>query len=223
MAPTAAGSHCTTCHTEVVDFTKLSEAEILAYLAARPSRQPVCAYVQVSQLEPAPASRWRRWLLAGLAALGWSMGALAQQPPAMLPQPVAAEGENSPLAAQVIVRGQVCDDQGGVPAINVQVLIKGTKYGALTDHQGRFELVMAAAWKPLRSGILTLQVVGRSTTFQPQDIRVEVRGRSLEVPIELSIMLQSVPDRRPAIVIPDGDFVMGKMRFIKPPLAPPRQ
>ena len=34
MTPTAQGRHCAVCATEVVDFTRMSEAEVLAFLAA---------------------------------------------------------------------------------------------------------------------------------------------------------------------------------------------
>ena len=70
MAPTADGWHCAACQTEVVDFTRLSEAEILAYLAQR-GRRSVCANAHAAQLAAPASGRWRRWLLAGLALLGW--------------------------------------------------------------------------------------------------------------------------------------------------------
>ena len=35
MMPTAAGHYCGRCQTEVVDFTRMSDAEVLAFMAAR--------------------------------------------------------------------------------------------------------------------------------------------------------------------------------------------
>lgn len=83
LAPTAAGWHCARCQTEVIDFTRLSEAEVLAYLAERRG-QRVCAAMQVP-LVPQPYKQlWgpRRWLLAVATLLGWhSAAALPPQLP----------------------------------------------------------------------------------------------------------------------------------------------
>ena len=81
MRATADGRYCGACQTEVVDFTRLSEAEILAYLARRGGR-PVCVLAHASQVVPAPVTRWRQWLLAGLALLDWyPVASCATRPP----------------------------------------------------------------------------------------------------------------------------------------------
>ncbi|WP_426060569.1 hypothetical protein [Hymenobacter sp. B1770] len=49
MSPTANGRHCAACATEVVDFTHLSDMEIMAYLARQGSRR-VCALARVPRL-----------------------------------------------------------------------------------------------------------------------------------------------------------------------------
>lgn len=213
MTPTAAGRHCAACATEVVDFTRLSEAEILAFLA-RPGGRPVCASAYATQLAPsAPANRWRRWLVAGLALLGWhSATSCAAKPPLAPPAPpTAAITEPAAAHRPVIIRGQVLDGEKGPAVPGALIFINKTPYGAVTDEQGRFELVMAATWEPVRAGTLTLHVEGSPFEFKPQDVPVRVRGA--RKPLELKIRLESVEGR---------GRIMGKIRQPAPPVAPPK-
>ena len=208
MAPTADGRHCAACQTEVVDFTRLSTAEILAYLAQR-GRRPVCANAHAAQLAaPAPV-RWRRWLLAGLALLGWQ--APAQAVPPVRPPLATVGGKPEKPGAAVIVRGTVLDDRNGQPVAGVRVLISNTAYGTVTDEKGRFELVMAASWAPLSSGKLALHIEGNPFDFLPQNLTVPVRSSTK--PTVLQVRLRSIPDR---------GQVMGKIRMPEPPVKPPR-
>jgi 5-hydroxyisourate hydrolase-like protein (transthyretin family) len=212
MTPTADGRHCAVCQTEVVDFTAMSDAEILAYLARQGSR-PVCGRTHLAQLTPVP--QWRRWLLAALALLGWQAQPAAAGPPDPTPLPrlEAESGAKPPKpGAQVIVRGQVFDDQNGQPAGGVRVLIKDTTYGTKTDEQGRFELVMAAGWEPLKSGKLTLHFEGSPFDFQQQDRTLAIRNHPK--PFVLKVTMRSIARR---------GQVVGKMRMPEEPVKPPRE
>ncbi|MDO7850271.1 hypothetical protein Q4S41_01590 [Hymenobacter sp. CA1UV-4] len=79
MTPTATGRHCASCQETVVDFTRMSEAEVVAFLQQHPGVS--CGRFRGSQLDRpllAPARAvggWRRWWGATLALLG--LGALA--------------------------------------------------------------------------------------------------------------------------------------------------
>lgn len=72
MTPTAAGRHCTACQKPVVDFTLMTDAEILALLMQAAGKS-TCGRFRAGQLDrpllsPEPASHWRRWLGAVLTA-----------------------------------------------------------------------------------------------------------------------------------------------------------
>ena len=208
MPATATGRHCGACATEVVDFTRLSDAEILAYLARRGSG-PVCVCVLPAQLAAPVPPRWRRWLLAGLALLGWQ--APAQAGPPVLPPAAETGGNSAKPGGQVVVRGAVIDDQNGQPVARARVFIKGTKYGTETDEQGRFELVMAEKWPPLKGGKLVLHIEASPFDFQPQDLTVALHRPAK--PVTLTVRLLSIPNR---------GQVMGKMARPTPPVKPPR-
>jgi len=214
MTPTAAGRHCATCATEVVDFTRMSEAEILAFLARQGGR-PVCANAFTSQLARPPASRWRRWLVAGLALLGWhSATSCTTKPPQTPPTQAtasAATDASAPEAQQIIIRGQVMDEANGTPAAGVRVLINDTQYGTTTDEKGNFELTMARTWSPIAGGKVALKFLGNPFDFQEQTMTVDVRATPKPAP--LVVRLASIPDR---------GKVMGKIRMPEAPVAPPK-
>ena len=208
MSLTTDGRHCAACETEVVDFTRMSDTEILAYLA-RHRGQSVCANTRPAQLTAAVPTRWRRWLLAALALLGAQAPAHAG-PPALPPVTDSGDSSSKP-GGQVIVRGAVIDDQSGQPVVGARVFIKDTRYGATTDSDGRFELVMAANWAPLRAGKLQLHIEGSPFEFQPQNMTVALRRPAKSV--TLTVRMKSIPNR---------GQVMGKIAQPTAPVAPPR-
>ena len=212
MRPTADGRHCGACQTEVVDFTRLSEAQVLVYLARRGGR-PVCVLANASQVVPGAATRWRRWLLAGLALLGWQpVTSCATKPPQQLPAQAAAAtaGPADAQARQVVIRGQVLDGASATVVAQVSVFINDTQFGTVTDEQGRFELVMAAGWGPIAGGKVALKFVGNPFDFQEQTLTLDTRATLRPAP--LVVRLASVPNR---------GQIMGKMRLPEPPVIPP--
>ncbi|MDO7845206.1 carboxypeptidase-like regulatory domain-containing protein [Hymenobacter sp. M29] len=214
MTPTAQGRHCAVCATEVVDFTRMSEAEVLAFLAAR-SGQRVCG-LMAAPLTPRPAARLqgpRRWLWAALALLGWHPVASCASKPPQAPPPTPTAAVADPAASQksIVIRGQVLDGEKGPGVAGAFVFINKTEYGATTDENGRFELVLASSWAPVKAGALTLHVQGNPFELKPQDVPVNVR--TAVQPIELKIKLQSTEGR---------GHIMGRMVPPVPPMTPPR-
>ena len=216
MSPTAAGRHCAACATEVMDFTHMSDAEILGFMARQGGR-PVCALAHSTQLAPsAPAARWRRWLLAGLTLLGWqSATSCATKPPQQPPVPATATMATDPAMAPArrsIIRGQVLDGVSGPAVAGVRVLINDTQFGTTTDDKGNFELVMALNWAPVAGGGVTLKFLGNPFDFQEKTVALDLRATPQ--PAALAVHLESVPNR---------GQVMGKIRMPEPPVAPPQK
>lgn len=216
MSPTAAGRHCAACATEVMDFTHMSDAEILGFMARQGGR-PVCALAHSAQLAPSvPAARWRRWLLAGLTLLGWqSATSCATKPPQQPPVPATATMATDPAMAPArrsIIRGQVLDGASGPAVAGVRVLINDTQFGTTTDDKGNFELVMALNWAPVAGGGVTLKFLGNPFDFQEKTVALDLRATPQ--PTALAVHLESVPNR---------GQVMGKIRMPEPPVAPPQK
>ncbi|MGI4870001.1 MAG: hypothetical protein ACRYFX_02350 [Janthinobacterium lividum] len=78
MTPAAAGRHCAACQTQVVDFTHMTDGEVVAFL--RQNANVTCGRFRESQLSrpllaaAQPVARWRRWAGATLALLGVGSG-----------------------------------------------------------------------------------------------------------------------------------------------------
>lgn len=211
LTPTEAGWHCARCCTEVVDFTRLTEAEILAFLAGR-AGQRVCAQV-AAPLVPHYPRRSKgpgRWLLAALALAGagplLAHGKLPPLPPSWH-KSLLFKGRQ---AVRLTVRGTVLDDSLNVPVPGAYVFMQGTRYGAITDERGEFCFSVASDWEPIRSDELTLVVSAGPFTFENQTVVVHFPDK--QSPAPLLVRLRSRPGR---------GFIRGKARLVKPPVAPP--
>ena len=211
MRPTADGRHCGACQTEVVDFTRFSEAEILAFLGRHGGR-PVCVLANANQVVSVPATHWRQWLLAGLALLGWQpVTSCATKPPQHLPaQATAANNPAAAQAQQIIIRGQVLDGTSATVVPQVNIFINDTQFGTVTDEQGRFELVMTPGWAPIANDEIVLKFVGNPFNFQQQILKLNTRATPQPAP--LVVRLVSVLNRGQII----GELVMPKVPVIPP-------
>lgn len=158
MTPTAQGRHCAACNKVVVDFTRMSDAELVAHLGK--AAGTTCGRFRAQQLNralalPAAASSgWRRPVLALAALLGFGAAAQAQvvAPPTpsvpttitlgmvAAPQPPALPGLPPPT-----LRGVLLDSATREPLPGVTVLLAGTMVGVATGHDGRFELLLPEA------------------------------------------------------------------------------
>jgi hypothetical protein len=210
LAPTAAGWHCARCQTEVIDFTRLSEAEILAYLAER-SGQRVCAAMQVP-LVPQHCKRpkgVRRWLLAVAAFLGWQS---AEALPPQLPPSQSSFFKAAVDNERITIRGVVLDDSLHVPIQGAYIFINGTKYGAVTNEKGEFSFTFSPDWPPAQKGEFLLEVSAGHFTFERQLVVVSFKDNAAPTPLPITVRLLSRPQR---------GFIRGKVKFTPVPVAPP--
>lgn len=126
MTLTGAGRHCAACDKVVVDFTRMTDGELVAWFEQR-QEQRSCgrftAYQVGRPLLPAPESApaWRRWALAMVALLGLGSNVRAQ-----------TGGHHRNAAIQVV------DVQTGLPIAGARVVIHdGHRLrSALTDSSG---------------------------------------------------------------------------------------
>lgn len=213
MTPTADGRLCGSCQHEVVDFSRMSDAEVTAWLA-RPAAGSVCGFFSAGQFAPVAVPRWRQWLLATIALLGLKPLLAAEEAAAFPPRrevPRATEQADSYAEApkgQVTIRGRVLDDSTGLGVPGAEIFIGDTKYGAVTDEQGNFSFTMKQTWKPVQQGVVQLRIQGSPFQFKPQTLAVTVSP----IPKPLTIKLKSLTGR---------GQIMGKIRMHEPPQKPP--
>ena len=156
MTPAAQGRHCTACAKTVVDFSCMTDVEVLAML-----RRPAgtCGRFRADQLHrPLVAatgtSRWRGWLAAAVALLGLrelvaqpakgqsasvtttSIERVSRKPRDNRPEPSAATAAPDSL----VVRGRVVDKASGEGLPGVTVLVAETTIGVSTSTDGTFAL-----------------------------------------------------------------------------------
>ena len=189
MSPTAAGRYCATCATEVVDFTRMSEAEVVAFLTERRG-QRVCAFMAAPVPPPVKlAEAPRRWLLAALALLSGPPLAAARLPPQPRPMLLA----QNPAQAIITIRGVVLDDSLNVPVGGACVYIGRTQYGAVANVRGEFSVSFPADWEPAKTGSVTLRIGHVPFALVEQTVVVNVRDNPTPAP--LTIRQLSVPQR----------------------------
>ncbi|MBG8554457.1 carboxypeptidase-like regulatory domain-containing protein [Hymenobacter guriensis] len=151
MTPATQGRHCAACNKVVVDFTRMTDAELLAFLHRQPGTS--CGRFTSEQLNrplvvPAAASPWRRWLAAAALALGLgevvASSARAQVPVSQLgQQPIwntPVQSADISTESTIAIRGRVIDASTGQGLPNVTVFIRETMNGASTNQGGTFSL-----------------------------------------------------------------------------------
>ena len=160
MTPAAQGRHCAACDKVVVDFTRLTDAEVVAFLS-RPTG-PGCGRFRAEQLSrplwATPAAPTpRRWLAAALALLGLGAAgpAVAQTKSAAPQEQRQLLGEPAAAAAgspDRVIRGRVTDAGSGEGLPGVTVLLRDTWVGVSSDKDGYFTLHIPPPYHSVTKG-----------------------------------------------------------------------
>lgn len=156
MTPTDQGAFCNVCSKCVVDFTRFSDAELLAYFSNAPKN--VCGRFDKKQLIPPAAytpiiPSFAKRLFLGLAMVAGFYPTLNAQTSIISNQPATQQQPNhsnnsKQLSPQTtsdttgVITGVVLDSATSEPLFAVSVFIEGTNIGASTDFDGKFKLVL---------------------------------------------------------------------------------
>lgn len=184
MVPEQRGRYCFSCQKSVVDFTEMTDSEIIEHLKTVKGR--TCGRFTESQLNrdiPFPKKRfpWINYFLKfSLPAFLLSLKSSAQN------QKISAPIEVTPIKPKagfidsskgiLSITGVVSDEEG-VPLVGTSVFIKGTNKGTLTDAQGRFVLSDVAV-----PATLLISSVG----FLQQEVEMSSVQRRTEVKLQLA-------------------------------------
>lgn len=191
--PTATGGFCDSCQKNVIDFTKASDAEIIAFIqreakqANAPSR--TCGRFRSDQLVSYSALPTDKihpgftLLKAGVISLFMLLitkPSLAQGTAEKLTYQTVSHpviiGDTIILEKKHVIKGRV-NDAYKYPLPGISVVQKGTRNGTNTGVEGEFELTLL----PDSPQVLVFSFIGMKTKeFDTQNFS----GRSLEIVME---------------------------------------
>ena len=188
MQPTEKGRHCAACAKQVIDFTGMTDAEVLACIQS--AAAPVCGRVAPGQLDreiipgrSGLAIGWRRlpygigWLLALL--LGYNRGEAQVKPDSPFtmppPPPTLSQPLEGRLGGLVMVGKPIASrtvrltitDKKGEPLNGASVVPAHSKAGVISDAHGVAVLHFPADKKRV---ILQVYYVG----YVPKTIKVNL-------------------------------------------------
>jgi hypothetical protein len=144
MAPTDVGRHCASCQTQVVDFTRMTDGEVVAFLS-RYSPERRCGLFREDQVDrpllaaAQPMTGWRRWAVAMMLLLGsvFGMKARAQgvKPRATATKPTHVTIPDSLFLVQGVVSNWL-----GIHKAGAWVSIRDSRDS--TDARGHFRFLV---------------------------------------------------------------------------------
>ncbi|MPR32488.1 hypothetical protein [Salmonirosea aquatica] len=182
MRPTDSGRFCAACGKNVIDFTQLSDDQVLAIIEK--SSGNLCGRLEESQMnrylvskaEPSNKARFFR-LLASLfllsAAEGKAQELIVREPIAMVEPPTQQEkflkeAKVSPHYAQKIwISGRVVSAETKAPVFNafVHPMGRGNKHLATTDEDGYFKLLIPDSATTQEIRYMVIHPQSGDTTF----------------------------------------------------------
>ena len=143
MTPTEKGRHCQSCQKEVVDFTAMSDQQILDLFSK--NKNGLCGRFRTDQLDRQMLLRTTTsstpWAKAGMlaASLLLAVPVLGQQQTGVKTEQLVKDLVTPNSRLKQSINGTVTDEMGE-PLIAASILIKGTNKGTITDLDGRFQL-----------------------------------------------------------------------------------
>lgn len=150
FTPTETGGFCSRCQKNVIDFTKSTDDEIIAFISKK--SEHTCGRFKSSQLKTyaiLPTENVRpgfMLLKAGIASLLLFLVSKPTSAQVSMPRPSIEAHQNIETTKPIthseknVVRGKVTSEQDGSVLPGVSVVQRGTSIEAQTDGDGMFEL-----------------------------------------------------------------------------------
>lgn len=158
MTPSQQGRFCSACAKEVVDFTAMSDNELLEYFLQKKDEK-VCGRMYPDQLSRPVTKiiwpkkkKWWYWQYAamfllflsktGSAKAQGTIKVISTQKKATQKQAVHTEVQGNIMPATGIknrVAGTITDEQG-LPVAGAGIIVKGAASGTITDAAGNYQL-----------------------------------------------------------------------------------
>ncbi|HEY9258725.1 carboxypeptidase-like regulatory domain-containing protein [Chitinophaga sp.] len=151
MTPSGNGKHCSSCQKKVIDFSLLTDAEIVNIISS--SSQKICGRFNAAQLNRTldkPVEKRNAFpaiMLTTLLVINAPSTSAARpvtipfiHVPFALPSGLSEASAQQPCDTLRIITGKLIDSTTKDALLSAVVKIKGTSYGTLTDTAGNFRL-----------------------------------------------------------------------------------
>ncbi|MBI3217980.1 MAG: carboxypeptidase-like regulatory domain-containing protein [Bacteroidetes bacterium] len=209
FTPTSQGGWCGSCKKEVVDFTAMSDQQIIDYFSK--STAHTCGRFQASQLKTystmAPVSVRPEWMFLKAGMLGLFL-ALLPTPSSALPPITKIESSHHFMGLVDItsrqawpqpvvhVTGKIISEEERLPMVGVNIALKGTTLGAVSNEKGEFVFE-----RELREGdVLVFSFIGYKT------FEHTVSAASTTISVVMQLDFETIL----------GEVVVGKV-YVEPP------
>jgi len=195
MAPVDTGRHCAVCKKTVVDFSRQTTEEIVAYLA-RPGQEQACGRFRAGHIIQPPMRllNWRAapWLAASLVAV-LTLTHCAADTSSVSP----VEKNNAGAQDGQLVRGQVLDRDSRQPLAGALIICEAdTQCQARTKADGSFALVLPSR---LAGSKLIAALAEKQSLLQEQpgdDVRMPYVPHYFTAGNDVTVLL-----RRPPMIV----------------------
>ena len=204
MSKNDLGRHCDNCRTDVLDFSKLSDEEIIKYLSKKQSAK-ICGRLephQMGRLLKAENSKKIKFnsIIAALFLVGAAKSTIAQaqkKPPTEQREifeqktenieNLNAQQKNNQDSLSKVIEGLVIADDDKLPLPGVSVKIKGTNSSAFTNTEGKFKLNVPNELLAKKFD-LEIRYIGYKTLvtqIKPNDL---LTNKEFKICVEASVM-----------------------------------
>ena len=204
MTPAEQGRFCNSCQKAVVDFTGMSDAQLVAFFK-KPSTGSVCGRFDNDQLGrnlsiPGKRMPWLKYFLQLLVpTFLFACKARTQGTPRLMGDTVLVEtkkimkDKNGNAIEEKVdlkkMKGKVFDEKGiGIP--HATVMIKGTRRGVMADIDGNYEIDLSGASS---NAVLSFSAANyNAIEISLSSFKQRVTGNISLTPYDLIIMGETV-------------------------------
>lgn len=205
FSATEKGGFCTACEKEVIDFTAMSQTEVLNFLCENSTN--TCGRFKSSQLETSTAQQnyttMPNFITKGIGALSFSLVSLCTVSSLAAQEVALNSTSHTELSITPIdtsnevqqqkkykITGTVLDEDN-LPLPGVSIVLKGTKDGVSTDMDGKFEFSQGLE----ANNMLVFSYLGYDTKYykitdsakDTQDITIQFNASDIELMGEVTI------------------------------------
>jgi hypothetical protein len=207
MSPNENGKFCNSCQKNIVDFTILSNTQILDLLASSTSICGRISQTQMDKINSTTAYRsafsWRKFsVAAALVSLASSFKAEAKAPVVKSLTEQGTVFHSTPLSANADtsitykkIYGKITEegDTTGIPGVTI--FIKGTNVHTVTNVEGKYSLNVPV----LETTILVASYIGYNTIETKLEISKPAQQYNLVLKMSATMLGEIVAIKRPSL------------------------